>query len=342
MKNILDLKRIILSIILIVSPNFVLAGGTGPGGANSIEYTFEVAKKYLAETLINIDATQLEKLPPPSKIVLQEKLNQLVIEISGLDLDFDHLNEEPFKHINGSETGIQTAIGVSNSPIKIRSKILASQGSLKVKDAMSYLAHEIAHHLQIENNKSMTTLESEAWILARAWLDLFNSKINFPNLVEMGGFYVAKGALCKDTAEISADPFIGVISIVSNTTDIEACKNDYNNKKFDDSRGAGSMATAIAIKATLKHILYSNVVDFRFVRHNAVATTPYAQSERDNQAYGVVEATPLVGGNLMIKYYHYTDANYRNTGEAFSGRSSYTSHYSLFYNAYNIQYKKIQ
>ncbi len=341
MKNILDLKRIVLSIILTVSPNFVLAGGTGPGGANSVEYTFEVAKKYLGDTLTHIDAAQLQKLSPASQKVLQEKLNQLSVEISRLDLDFDHKNEEPFKHFNGSKTGIQTTIGVANSPIKIRSKVLAPLGNLKVKEAMSYLAHEIGHHLQVENNKPIAVLENEAWVIAGVWLDLFNSKIKYPNLVEMNGLYMAIGAMCKDTAEINADPFIGVISIESKTTDIEACKKDFANKEyFDGWGGKGSIGTSYVSDSTLKHLLHSNSFDFRFGRYNvdnSVVITPYVQNNQ-----GIIEATPLVAGNLMIKYYHYTDENYRHTGEAFSGRVIYSYNYLNFYNAYNILYKKAQ
>jgi hypothetical protein len=224
MKNKFYAALISLGMAIYSTTSF--AGGT-KGGGNPIEGQFELARSFLLQILGNYNSQTAMKLSETNRRILDLHGSLLLADISSVTFRFDHLSTEPFKHKDGSDSGIQTTLNMPLSPIEVRSKVLAPGNTISLPAAISWLGHEVGHHLQPIDGMSE---EQKAWTVSGALVQLFNSQVQFPQLLNIGGDYVALGPKsCRNLAHIEADPFTGLVSIATDSTDSSQCtRGDLN------------------------------------------------------------------------------------------------------------------
>lgn len=233
MKN--KLFKVIASLGMVWLPMASMAGGT-KGGGNSIESQFELARAYAVKALTGYNPQLAVKLPEQNRKLLDIYASMILADISSVQFQFDHVTAEPFNQSNGSDSGIQTQIGSPLSPIEIRTKVLVPKGEITIAAALSWIGHEVGHHIPEVQGFSE---EQKAWAVSAALVQLFNSQVKFPELLNIGGEYVAVGPpRCRDIAHIEADPFTGRVSIATSTTTSSHCYDrtpDYKELYFGTS-----------------------------------------------------------------------------------------------------------
>ena len=221
------MKKLLFLITAISITSTVFAGGNSGGGANQVEAQFELARNYLKVALNNYNQEVAAKLSEQSQKILTQNIGLLIADVSGVLIDFDHGTTTPFSNSNGSDSGIRTTIGVPMSPIEVRTKVLAPKNELPTNLVISYLGHELGHHLPPIQGVNE---EQKAWIVASALTQLLYAQIIAPELIGVSGDYTAVGPnSCRDLIHVEADPFTGKLSIASSTRISWLCDKGFQN-----------------------------------------------------------------------------------------------------------------
>jgi hypothetical protein len=206
--RITQIARLITFLTLVTSVA-AKAGNSDGGGGNDIEATFYNAAAIVSKALTENPRRSLSK---NTKKIIDEHKSRLVSEFNGLNLSFDHNSTSHFQHNNGSETWIQTSF-IPFARIEIRTKVMQQLlGSPNLEALMSYLAHEVGHHI-------VGADEAKSWEISSAVSEYVQHAVKFPYMLKITGpEYIGLSVGCRDQAHIEADPFTGVLVVSSQST----------------------------------------------------------------------------------------------------------------------------